>query len=61
MMAGRRIALGVAGMAVLVILIWAWIQGGEQDLQDISMPVELPAATTAAATADAGMVSENGQ
>jgi hypothetical protein len=42
-MAGRRIVLWVAVLVVL-LLIFAWIDGGEEPVHEIVQPVELPGA-----------------
>ena len=40
-MAGRRIAIGLAVLA-LAVLAYAWIDGGREPLRDISEPVPVP-------------------
>lgn len=42
-MADRRIWLFLAVLAVLFLLLaYAWVDGGEEPLRDIAMPVAVP-------------------
>ncbi len=38
--------LGAVVLAVLVIAIWAWIDGGREPLREIVVPVPLPPIAT---------------
>jgi hypothetical protein len=39
---GRRNVLALAAFAVLVLLVYAWIDGGERPVRPIVEPVEIP-------------------
>jgi len=42
MLAGRNRILAVTALVVLILVIWAWIDGGERELRPMSADVTVP-------------------